>query len=85
MLLSCGPDTMLSLIRSRYGAKLGLAYVATGGLLVAVGLATNDVSSTVVAGVAGLLTLGSINAAESVASIKEIRAQTATVASGVPP
>lgn len=73
---------MLSTIRSRYGAKLGLAYIATGGLLVAVGLATNDVASTVVAGIAGLLALGSINAAESVASIKEISGQTASVADG---
>jgi methyl-accepting chemotaxis protein len=68
--------------RRRYGVKLGLGYVATAALLVSVGATTNDVTSTVVAGIAGLLTLGSINAAETIASVKEIAAQTEQIADG---
>ena len=65
-----------------YGLKLGLGYIATGGFIVAVGLTTGDVNATIVAAVAGLLTLGSINAAETIASVVEINAQTERITRG---
>ena len=69
-------------VKDSYGAKLGVGYVATGAFIVAVGLATDDANATIVAAVAGLLTLGSINAAETIASVTEIGAQTRRVANG---
>jgi methyl-accepting chemotaxis protein len=73
---------VFSVIRQSYGAKLGVGYVATGALLIAVGVLTQDAASTVIAGIAGLLTLGSLNAAETVASVTELSAQTQRVADG---
>jgi methyl-accepting chemotaxis protein len=73
---------LVRVVKNRYGAKLGLGYIATGGFIITVGLVTNEVNATLVAAVAGLLTLGSINAAETVASITEMSAQTKRVAEG---
>ena len=69
-------------VRDSYGAQLGAGYVATGGFVVVIGLVTNEVNATIVAAVAGLLTLGSINAAETIASVTEIEAQTKRISRG---
>lgn len=72
----------VGVVKNRYGVKLGLGYIATSGFVMVVGLVTNEVNATIVAAIAGVLTLGSINAAETVASITEMSAQTKRVAEG---
>jgi len=63
---------MLRELRSSYAVKLGLGYVAVGSFILIVGLATGEANATIVAGIVGLLALGSLNAAETLGSIKEV-------------
>jgi len=73
---------VLSLFTDRYGVKLAIGYIVTAVFIAATGVATQSAGSTVIAAIAGLLTLGSINAAETVATLEEITLRTQQVAEG---
>lgn len=73
---------IITRFRRSYGLKLSIGCVATAVFITVVGLSTNDAGSTVIAGIAGLLTLGSINAAETVATLRENTRQIQQVAAG---
>jgi methyl-accepting chemotaxis protein len=66
----------------RYGTKLALAYIATGAMIITVGLATGSGTAAAVAAFAGLLTLGSVAGSMTSATLADLRRQTVALRNG---
>ena len=67
---------------NKYGLKLAGSYLATGVMIVAVGLVTGSGLSAAVAACAGLLTLGSIVGTITTSTLTDLKQQTTALVNG---
>ncbi len=66
----------------KYGTKLALGYIATGIMIITVGVATGSGQAAAVAAFAGLLTLGSVAGSMTSETLADLRRQTLALKNG---
>lgn len=73
---------MSNILRRRYGVKLLVGYATVAVFILSVGFVTDDAAATMMASVAGLLTLGSITGTTTIATLRRIERDAAAIADG---